>query len=599
MSYECLVGKNSQIMHEAMGFRALNQLLKTIYEDHDDHVTLIGNFYINYRDKMTEIDAFIIKKNALIIIDLKAYDGMLTQASEKGDWVCIDRNEREVIIKGGNGQKNPYEQVMRNQETFINYFYDFKTIIPGLRHAQGMVYFSDEMQDIKQLWQRNFSNKRKRFLITDINHVLNDVRDTSNPEILISEQHIQFIIETLKVERFEDENPYETIKSYRINELTIAQQKAEEKASKFEDMAIKLGDEAKEKDEVLKKKEAKEKALEEENRRLEEKNKKLEEDLIKQGINKNEIVSFGDEQILATKGGREITYSSSSLLIEVNDNVPRGRNKNLCTELIFSSGQKKYIKIDTFDPKLIITNKAKFLIGKNTKVSTWIGGDVNWEKLGYFNNIYESDQPTEPNKIIPYSTPRNVKILKVSLVNGIKFKSNWSKPMYEVETDLGTFIAATIQHHQDLRKQGRFVEWDKEQGKIVRIWSRRDSQNPSLYWINFYPEQTNINVSSNKSSGQKKPTEVTTNNIDNVKTPPNAGKKWEPHEETELRELFLEQEYDIGQIALKFGRTEGSISSRLQKMELIDEDGNYTSESQKSSFDIKEDHSEGDWINDF
>ena len=80
------------------------------------------------------------------------------------------------------------------------------------------------------------------------------------------------------------------------------------------------------------------------------------------------------------------------------------------------------------------------------------------------------------------------KIIKVSLENGRKYKSNWSKPMYEVQTELGTFIAATIKNHQPLEKQGLFVEWDKEQGKTLKVWTYSDTQVKELYWINLYPE---------------------------------------------------------------------------------------------------------------
>ena len=67
--------------------------------------------------------------------------------------------------------------------------------------------------------------------------------------------------------------------------------------------------------------------------------------------------------------------------------------------------------------------------------------------------------------------------------------------MYEVQTDLGIFIAATIKNHQPLKKQGRFVEWDKEQGNTLKIWTYSDPQVKELFWIGAHRETKSLGPS--------------------------------------------------------------------------------------------------------
>ena len=147
-------------------------------------VVLLGFFEIDGR----EIDAAIIKRDGLIIIDLKAYGGTLLKADQKGDWFCLDHDGNEVLIQGGSPPKNPFQQVSNNCERFINYFYKLKNPFPGenfptLRLAQSMIYFSDKMEKAQEIWKQNFGNKRTRFFISTINSILGDVKDISNPKI--------------------------------------------------------------------------------------------------------------------------------------------------------------------------------------------------------------------------------------------------------------------------------------------------------------------------------------------------------------------------------------------------------------------------------
>lgn len=474
MSYECHIGATSEHMHERIGFRMLNNLLKSAFKDNKKHVVLLGSF----RVEKAPIDAAIITENALILIDLKDYQGTLIEANPSDPWHCTERHKKKVEIKGGSqskGPKNPYQQITNYRKIFINYFSNAlrKDPIPGLIHSQSMIYFTRKMDGVKDIWLDNFKRQKKTFFISTKSSILGDISDINNDKIKITRNHIHSIRITLGLKPYEDSDKFDEITNQENVKLVDKYEKLQKERNAYKKLS---------EDRELNLEKERLRADTEKQRRIE-----IEKILKERDLKPKEETAFKQEVIVAEKGGKDIVYSPTLNLIAVNTDVAHGRLRNLCTELVFSDGQKKYIKLETFDSKLKVTNKAKELIGKNVQVSTWVSEDVDWIKKGYFNNIYESNKPVERGKIISFSAPQSVKILKVSIVNGREYKSNWSKPMYEIQTEMGTFIAATIKNHQPLEKQRRFVEWDKEQGKTVKVWTYSDTQVKELYWINLYP----------------------------------------------------------------------------------------------------------------
>ena len=94
------------------------------------------------------------------------------------------------------------------------------------------------------------------------------------------------------------------------------------------------------------------------------------------------------------RAGRDRTISVATLSEEttlqaVNRNIiHRGSS---CTELVFSNGKRKYMKISTFDPNLSITSKAERLINKQVRTTCWdpVNEPGKWSRQGYFRGIYE------------------------------------------------------------------------------------------------------------------------------------------------------------------------------------------------------------------
>jgi len=59
--------------HENKVFDKLHDLLKAQWAERDEPFYLLGNFFVDD----SEIDALVIKRNAIIVIDFKDYGGEL------------------------------------------------------------------------------------------------------------------------------------------------------------------------------------------------------------------------------------------------------------------------------------------------------------------------------------------------------------------------------------------------------------------------------------------------------------------------------------------------------------------------------------------
>lgn len=90
------------------------------------------------------------------------------------------------------------------------------------------------------------------------------------------------------------------------------------------------------------------------------------------------------------------TLSEITTLTSVNRNIMhRGSS---CTELVFSNGERKYMKTVTFDPTFSVTVKAEGLINREVKTTCWdpVSQPGKWSNQGYFRGIYEVQTNKEP-----------------------------------------------------------------------------------------------------------------------------------------------------------------------------------------------------------
>ena len=153
-------------------FRSLCKLLS---KSKDDYI-LVANPIIGGR----ELDALLIKRDAIIVLEFKNYTGSLT-ASEFGDWHITTDEGTEVVVKGGFGNKNPYVQVNHNKWSVVNKFKDeLNSPLVNAYHVSGIVVFKGNITENNF----NFSPKvRTWFRIADMTNIIEVIENIASPKI--------------------------------------------------------------------------------------------------------------------------------------------------------------------------------------------------------------------------------------------------------------------------------------------------------------------------------------------------------------------------------------------------------------------------------
>lgn len=104
---------------------------------------------------------------------------------------------------------------------------------------------------------------------------------------------------------------------------------------------------------------------------------------------KRELNEFNAQDILAKKDGKMQNLEEPELLVKVRRDVAVG--KSLCTVLYMEGGNKRTIKISSFDKDYKVTEKAESLVGRKVRVSCWdpVKQPGFWSRRGYFRYIYD------------------------------------------------------------------------------------------------------------------------------------------------------------------------------------------------------------------
>ncbi len=108
--------------YENTFFREFAENLKNLFDKYSLNGLLIANSECE-AEKRLQIDALLVTKNAVCIIDFKNFDGKITlprnakSEFEFGRWT----NQKGDIIKGGSSI-NPFVQLKNQKEKFIRVF---------------------------------------------------------------------------------------------------------------------------------------------------------------------------------------------------------------------------------------------------------------------------------------------------------------------------------------------------------------------------------------------------------------------------------------------------------------------------------------------
>ncbi|MDJ1176481.1 NERD domain-containing protein [Roseofilum capinflatum] len=177
--------------HENRIFDALLGKLEEVWGSSEEIVVLLGNFLCQGH----EIDAAVLTKNSIIVIDFKDYGGLI-EFSENGRWLAD-----KIEIKGGN-KPNPFIQIRDNKFALLRFLEKNSFTSgnqPNLGHISGLVIFHKPIKfDEKQLP----SNIERWFHIVDFDRAVERLSQITSLEINLSNQDLEQILEKLSIPKY-------------------------------------------------------------------------------------------------------------------------------------------------------------------------------------------------------------------------------------------------------------------------------------------------------------------------------------------------------------------------------------------------------------
>lgn len=167
-------------------FRFLCEQLKAHYENSNDFCVFVGNYNIG-----CELDALVIKKDAIIAIEFKNYGGNVI-ANENGAWTCDG-----TIIKGGS-RKTVLQQARINHSIVKKELKVLGVESKQIKDVPTLVVFHRSIE-----LTNNLSATNKSWLhITDDNHFIEKLDDITCPYTDLDPLGIVNLAELLNLNSF-------------------------------------------------------------------------------------------------------------------------------------------------------------------------------------------------------------------------------------------------------------------------------------------------------------------------------------------------------------------------------------------------------------
>jgi hypothetical protein len=205
--------------YENTFFREFAENIKNLFDKYSLDGILIANSECE-TEKRLQIDALLVTKNAVCIIDFKNFDGIITLPKnaksefEFGRWT----NQKGDIIKGGSSI-NPFVQLKNQKEKFIRVFdKNIKNRLPSTDlfnpfHTVRAVCFQKEIQLIGSIPSKEELN----FFIIDKSNYLEKIRDIidiSDKEVSLSNESFNLFKEVFRADKFDLNEMYEETVNY-------------------------------------------------------------------------------------------------------------------------------------------------------------------------------------------------------------------------------------------------------------------------------------------------------------------------------------------------------------------------------------------------
>lgn len=193
--YEC---QRADHGHEIRQFGAAAQSLYDYFEGRDELALFIGNVNIGEAN----LDGLIVKRDAIIIVEFKDYEGSL-MARQNGQWTCDGKE-----IKGGAGGKSVFDQLRKNQRILRkvigenNYFTQVqRSDIKGLVVLTKLIEFNSDFDRTNKAWIYATDVEGFGSIMHDITSAdFRDIKTGTTQEVIIEDEDIFSFLRKFKIE---------------------------------------------------------------------------------------------------------------------------------------------------------------------------------------------------------------------------------------------------------------------------------------------------------------------------------------------------------------------------------------------------------------
>ncbi|MGB1117256.1 MAG: NERD domain-containing protein [Parvibaculales bacterium] len=196
MAFECHLEAQFSTPHENSFWNRFVEILEKNFQSSNERLFMIGNIFVSGK----ELDAIIIKDDAIIVVDFKNYGGAL-EISENAPWK-ITKNNRVATIN--EGRVNPYRQLHNYKFALLD---KLKTHLPenyadwvNLGHINALVLFHEKIEcDTNNLALTLGHGVSKWFNICDLSNVVRILGEITSGETHINDANLQHIAKALGI----------------------------------------------------------------------------------------------------------------------------------------------------------------------------------------------------------------------------------------------------------------------------------------------------------------------------------------------------------------------------------------------------------------
>ena len=418
-------GAEPSHQHEIVAFRKFVQGAKKAFSKRRDNIYILGGVDTNG----TEHDLIIMKEEAIIFADFKHYEGELS-GTENGPWNIKTSRGYNPRVKGGSFA-NPVQQLHKNRSVFVDYF---------KRQMPRIEYFKNRYPKIDKEWESSFYHATKLLVI----FTAGDISTDKLAFIQGKQQGKQYIEVTDLDQSLNAISDFKTMRGFKFKSADLKAMIEYTGVQEYEDYSIESLT-ADTSDEVVEKASA------------------------KQFETVSETKETKDDDIHAYEDGSQYKGGWKDGKAQGQGTLTYPNGDQYIGE--FKSGKRHGQGIYTR------TDGSRY-------IGEWKNGKANglgsreYSDGTKYTGEWIDNQPVrdrgveEPGKEI--SEPVQVSIIKVTKVPGTTFNARWKSDMYEIKTDLGTYVSSTRKGDQ-YNSGDVHIAWEDMVGSQLEVDTNNNS----------------------------------------------------------------------------------------------------------------------------